>query len=80
MSNYYEMIGHLEDIKKRRENTVSQIKSHCESIERAVSVLYEPEQINGEYIMQLAIALNEKCRELEGYNKKIAVLNRATGK
>lgn len=80
MSNYYEMIGHLEDIKKRRENIISQIISHCESIGRSVSILYKPEDINSEYIMQLAITLNEKCKELDAYNKKIEVLNRAMGK
>lgn len=78
--SYFEDMGKLEDLKKRRELVATQIKSHRESIRNALPIIGEVEDIQSEYVMQLAVSLNERCMELIGYDKKIAVLSRETGK
>lgn len=76
---YHENLGQLHDLRKRREIIETQIRSHRESMRNALPLVGEVADIQGEYIMQLAISLNEKCHELQGYDKKIAVLSRETG-
>ena len=78
--SYFENVGKLEDLKKRREIVATQIMSHRESILNALPLVGDVEDIKVEYVMQLAISLNERHNELVGYDKKIVVLSRETGK
>ena len=78
--SYFENVGQLEDLRKRRELVVTQMQSHRESLRNALPIIGEVEDINGDYIVQLAISLNERKNELVGYDKKIVVLSRETGK
>lgn len=77
--SYYENIGKLADLKKRRELVETQAHALRDGIRHALPVDEDLDKINGEYVMQLAISLNEKCIELVGYDKKIEVLSRETG-
>ncbi len=79
MSEYFENMGHLENIKKKASICESAIQSHKESIRNHLPILCEAQDIDGDLIVSMAMALNEKCLELQGYYKKIAVLERALG-
>lgn len=80
MSEYFEHVGQLENIRKKQHICISAIQSYKESIRGHLPLLRESQEIDGDLIVSLAISLNEKCIELRGYNKKIAVLERALGR
>ncbi len=79
MSEYFETMGEIADLKKRREICETAIHSHRESLRRALPVAADVEEINGEYVVQLAITLNERLMELKGYDKKIKALKSIVG-
>lgn len=80
MSEYFENIGQLENIKQKSAMCEGLIQSYKESIRRQLPLVGEACEVDGEFIVSMAIALNEKCLELRGYHKKIAVLERAVGR
>lgn len=77
--SYFEYKGQMEDLKKRRQICESAINSHRESLRAALNPALDIEDIQSEYIMELAIALREDCLEYNNYSKKIAVLSREVG-
>ena len=52
---------------------------NSDSIRAALPLTGEPEDIDGEYVMMLAIKLNERVQELRGVRRKISVLERELG-
>lgn len=78
MSRLEEM-GHREELRTRRKIIEAEISSHSDSIRAALPLIGEPENIDGEYIMMLAIKLNERVQELRGVKRKIEVLERELG-
>ena len=78
MSRLEEM-GHREELRTRRKIIEAEISSHSDSIRAALPFTGEPEDIDGEYVMMLAIKLNERVQELRGVRRKISVLERELG-
>ena len=74
-----EFIGEREGLRVRRKAILAEVVSHRDSILSALSVIHEPEEINGEYVAVLGVKLNERLMELSGVDKKIAVLSREIG-
>ncbi|MFI3271841.1 MAG: hypothetical protein R3Y11_07055 [Pseudomonadota bacterium] len=79
MSEYFEHVGQLEGLKKQVSICESAIQSHKESIRNHLPLLCEAQDIDGDLIVSMAIALNEKCMELRGLRKKMDILERAMG-
>lgn len=80
MSEYFENIGQLENIKPKSAICEDAIHNYKESIRRHLPLVGEANELDGDFIVSMAIALNEKCLELRSYHKKIAVLERAVGR
>lgn len=74
-----EELGHREELRTRRKIIEAEITSHADSIRASLPLTGDPEEIDGEYIMMLAIKLNERVQELRGVNRKIEVLERELG-
>ncbi|HIX39475.1 MAG TPA: hypothetical protein H9857_01475 [Candidatus Desulfovibrio intestinigallinarum] len=74
-----EELGHREELRARRKIIEAEIVSHSDSIRAALPLAGEPEAIDGEYVMMLAIKLSELVQELRGVNRKIEVLERELG-
>ncbi|WP_300786505.1 hypothetical protein [uncultured Desulfovibrio sp.] len=74
-----EELGHREELRTRRKIIEAEIASHSDSIRAALPLAGEPEDIDGEYVMMLAIKLSERVQELRGVNRKIEVLERELG-
>ena len=78
MSRLEEM-GHREELRTRRRIIEAEIASHSDSIRAALPLAGDPEDIDGEYVMMLAIKPNERVQELRGVKRKIEVLERELG-
>ena len=74
-----EELGHREELRTRRKIIEAEITSHADSIRAALPLAGDPEDIDGEYVMMLAIKLNERVQELRGVRRKIDVLERELG-
>ena len=74
-----EELGHREELRTRRKIIEAEIASHSDSIRAALPLAGEPEDIDGEYVLMLAIKLSERVQELRGVNRKIEVLERELG-
>lgn len=79
MGERLENIGKREELRRRRGIIEAEALSHRDSIRAALPLTGEAEEIDGEYVMSLAISLNEKVQELKGVNRKIAILERELG-
>lgn len=75
----HENLGQREELRTRRKLIESEITSHCESIRSCIPITAEPADINSEYLMHLAIKLNELKQELLGVVRKIEILERELG-
>lgn len=76
MSERTENIGQRETLRHIRKRLEAEAVSHRDSLRAALPVAGEPADIDGDYVLSLAVALAEKVRELRGVNKKIAILDR----
>lgn len=74
-----ENLGQREELRVRRRAIEAEIISHCESIRHSLPLTAEPMEINSEYVMRLAIRLNELEHELQGVVRKIEILERDLG-
>lgn len=74
-----EYLGERESLRVQRKAIVAEVQSHRDSLLSALSILHEPEELDGEYIAVLGVKLSERLLELKGVDKKIAVLNRELG-
>lgn len=79
MSEYRENVGHREELRHKRKRIVAEITSHRDSIRAALPVLEEVQDINGEYVVQLAALLLEAQVELRSVDRQITVLNGKLG-
>lgn len=74
-----EYLGERESLRVQRKAIVAEVQSHRDSLLSALSILHEPEELDGEYIAVLGVKLSERLLELKGVDKKIDVLNRELG-
>ncbi len=79
MSERTENIGQRETLRHIAKLLDAEASSHRDSLRAALPVAGESADINGEYVLSLAVALSEKVRELRGVNQKIAILDRELG-
>lgn len=76
MSERTENIGQRETLRHIAKRLEAEAASHRDSLRAALPVAGELADIDGDYVLSLAVSLNEKVRELRGVNKKIAILDR----
>ncbi len=74
-----EYLGERESLRVKRKAIVAEVQSHRDSLLSSLSILHEPDELDGEYIAVLGVKLSERLLELKGVDKKIAVLNRELG-
>lgn len=74
-----EYLGERESLRVQRKAIVAEVQSHRDSLLSSLSILHEPEDLDGEYVAVLGVKLSERLQELKGVDKKIAVLNRELG-
>lgn len=76
MSERRENMGHREDLRARRKLAVAEILALRGSLRAALPITGEAQEIDGDHVLSLALALKEKCAELSGLDRKITILNR----
>lgn len=74
-----EEIGQREELRRRRKIIEAEIQSHRDSLLSALSIIHPLEELQGEYIAVLGVKLNERLMELDGVNRRIAILSRELG-
>lgn len=74
-----EEIGQREELRMRRKIIEAEIQSHRDSLLSALSIIHPLEELQGEYIAALGVKLNERLMELDGVNRRIAILSRELG-
>ena len=74
-----EEIGQREELRVRRKIIEAEIQSHRDSLLSALSIIHPLEELQGEYIAALGVKLNERLMELDGVNRRIAILSRELG-
>lgn len=74
-----ENLGQREELRMRRKAIEAEIHSHAESIRHCLPLTLEPSELQSEYLMHLAIKLNELKQELSGVIRKIGILERDLG-
>ena len=74
-----EEIGQREELRMRRKIIEAEIQSHRDSLLSALSIIHPLEGLQGEYIAALGVKLNERLMELDGVNRRIAILSRELG-
>lgn len=74
MSERTEYIGQRESLRHVQKRLEAEALSHRDSLRAALPIIAEPAEIDVEYVLSLALALNEKILQLRGINKQIAVL------
>ena len=65
-----------EELRLRRRAIEADVSARRESLLDALSLTRPNDSLQGEYIMSLAISLNELLLELKGVNDQIAILSR----
>ena len=75
----HENMGQREELRIRRKAIESEIQSHIDSIRHCLPLTIEPVEVNSEYLMHLAIRLNQLKTELLGVVRKIEILERDLG-
>ena len=74
-----EYLGERETLRLKRKAVVAEIQSHRDSLLSALSLIHEPENLEGDYIAALGVKLNERLMELEGIKRQIAILSKELG-
>lgn len=74
-----EEIGQREELRRRRKIIEAEIQSHRDSLLSALSIIHPLGELQGEYIAALGVKLNERLMELDGVNRRIAILSRELG-
>ena len=74
-----EEIGQREELRRRRKIIEAEIQSHRDSLLSALSIIHPLEELQGEYIAALGVKLNERLMELDGVNRRKAILSRELG-
>ena len=74
-----EEIGQREELRRRQKIIEAEIQSHRDSLLSALSIIHPLEELQGEYIAALGVKLNERLMELDGVNRRIAILSRELG-
>lgn len=74
-----EEIWQREELRRRRKIIEAEIQSHRDSLLSALSIIHPLEELQGEYIAALGVKLNERLMELDGVNRRIAILSRELG-
>lgn len=74
-----EYLGERDSLRVRRKIIAAEVQSHRDSLLASLSVIHEPEELDGEYVAVLGVKLSEVLQELKGVDKKIAILSRELG-
>ena len=74
-----EEIGQREELRMRRKIIEAEVQSHRDSLLSALSIIHPLEELQGEYIAALGVKLNERLMELDGVNRRMAILSRELG-
>lgn len=74
-----EEIGQREELRMRRKIIEAEVQSHRDSLLSALSIIHPLDELQGEYIAALGVKLNERLMELDGVNRRIAILSRELG-
>lgn len=74
-----EELGQREELRVRRKIIEAEVQSHRDSLLSALSIIHPLDELQGEYIAALGVKLNERLMELDGVNRRIAILNRELG-
>lgn len=74
-----EEIGQREELRVRRKIIEAEVQSHRDSLLSALSIIHPLDELQGEYIAALGVKLNERLMELDGVNRRIAILSRELG-
>ena len=74
-----EYLGERDRLRLKRKAVVAEIQSHRDSLLSALSLIHEPENLEGDYIAALGVKLNERLMELAGIEKQISILSRELG-
>lgn len=72
-------IGQREELRIRRRSIEAEVSNTRDAIRDVLPLTADAADINSEYVVRLAIKLNERVQELRGVNKKIAILEREFG-
>lgn len=76
MSERADNIGQRESLKHIRKRLEAELLSHRDSMRAALPLGGELTDIDCDYILSLALAVQNKLVELRGVNAKIAILTR----
>ena len=74
--NRMERKGQCGELRIRRKNIEAEITSHKDSILASLPPIGKLEDIDGEYVMMLAIKIHELVQELRKVNRNIEILER----
>lgn len=74
-----EYLGERESLRVKRRAVLAELQSHRDSLLSALSIVREPEELQGEYIAALGVKLNELLLELQGIDRKISILSQEIG-
>ena len=74
-----EELGQREELRVRRKIIEAEVQSHRDSLLSALSIIHPLDELQGEYIAALGVKLNERLMELDGVNRRIAILSRELG-
>ncbi|WP_301188374.1 hypothetical protein [uncultured Desulfovibrio sp.] len=74
-----EFLGQREELRLRRKGVEAELKSHTDSLRSCLPIVGDLAELEGEYIMSLAIKINALVQELRGIKDEIAILERNLG-
>lgn len=72
-------LGRRESLRQVEKRMEAEVVSHRDSLRAALPPAADVEDVDGERVVALAMALHEKLLELRGVRKKISILDRELG-
>ena len=79
MSERLENIGLRADLRMQKTRLEAEVEALRDTLRRLLPKHEDVIELNGEKILNTAIALNTSLEELKGIQRKIAILNRELG-
>ncbi len=79
MSERLENIGLRADLRMQKTRLEAEVEALRDTLRRLLPKHEDVIELNGEKILNTAIALNTNLEELKGIQRKIAILNRELG-
>lgn len=79
MSERLAHLGERHDLMEQKKAVEAKAQSHRDSMRATMPMIGDVSLIDGNYVVQLAIALNEELVKLSGINRMLEVLNNELG-